>query len=582
MKFFLNNEHINPIDGLKIGLRNDFKQRNSPEELMISNETLILPRRGAEIVKEWRDQFGLGNGIPAHVQTKDGTIIKYYVDLWDPSTKPIFKSIDIDGYKGVTVQVKLKRRDGNFFEQAKSWSFEMLADAGVVFDTIDVDYIIVKDNQVELGLSLALGIYNVAREVINQSIALTETIRDIIKATTANVDPLENVEDIISLTVRAISQIVVLGLLLFALIKLSQRFFELIFPNIRQFKACTVREVMEKSAAKFGFTFKSTLLDSLPGTAILPLPLQKEKTSIWEKIQNDLNFSFTKGYPTASDAAIAMVPDYFREMEKVFAGATKVQNNCVEFEVWNYWQNITQNQIELNINLDDENLYQWSYNTEEVPKRRVVKYQTDNSDSHTKDFFDPTISERSVENTVVPNADLETISGFDNINLSFALGVRKGDLNWLESLAKEFFGNIDNIINLTGGSSSLESIIDNRKGVLQISEQFYSVPKLMYLGSDGRQPTDYVDKIGAIALNNNFYSTMNPSNIAGRIFENVPIRISQNDYVNLLDNNFINNGAAEIYDIQFFDEKEIETETTVTVKIFDDWSNGKQIVKEIG
>ena len=409
MKFFLNNQEIAPIDGLKIGLRSDFKQRNSPEELMISNETLVLPREGVKIVREWIAQYGLGNGIPSHVQTKDGTILKYYVDLWDPNTKPIFKSIDISGYKGITVQVKLKRRDANFFDQCKDWSFEMLNDAGVSFSTVDVEYVIIKDNSVELGISLALGIYNVARELISQSAALVETTRDIYKAANANLDLLENIEDIISLTIRAIAQIVLIGLLLFALIKLSQQFFELIFPKIRTFKGCKVRELMEKSAAKFGFTFKSTLLDSLPGLVILPLPLIKAKESIWDKIQNDLNFSFTKGFPTAKDASNSMVPDLFSSMKTTLNAATKVTNNCVEFELWNYWQNITPNQIELGVNLDDENLYQWSYNTEEGFKRRLVQYQTDPSDKHTMDFFDPTVSEDSVENTVVPNADLELL-----------------------------------------------------------------------------------------------------------------------------------------------------------------------------
>lgn len=581
MKFFLNNQEIAPIDGLKIGLRSDFKQRNSPEELMISNETLILPREGVTIVREWIAQYGLGNGIPAHAETKDGTILKYYVDLWDPNTKPIFKSIEISGYKGITVQVKLKRRDANFFDQAKDWSFEMLNDAGVNFSTVDVEYVIIKDNSVELGISLAIGIYNVARELITQSLSLAETAKDVFKAATPNLDPAEFAEDIAAGIIRAVALVILIGLLLFALVKLSQQFFELIFPKIRTFKACKVRELMEKSAAKFGFTFKSTLLDSLPGLAILPLPLIKAKESIWDKIQNDLNFSFTKGFPTAKDVAVSMVPDLFSSVETTLNAATKVTNNCVEFELWNHWQNITPNQIELGVNLDDENLYQWSYNTEEGFKRRLVQYQTDPSDKHTMDFFDPTVSEDSVENTVVPNADLETITGYANVNIPFALGVRKEELNWLELVAKDFFSNIDGLINVTGGSSSLESIIDNRKGVMQISEQFYTVPKLMYLGTDGRQPSNFVDIIGAEALDENYHVLNNPSNIAGRILENVPIRIRPNDFVNLQNNNFINNGSAEILDIQFFDEEEIETGTTVTVKLFDDWSNGKQTVKAI-
>lgn len=582
MRFFLNNQEVAPIDGLKVGLVSDFRQRNKPEELQISNDTLILPREGVKIIKDWISQYGLGNGIPAHVITKDGTTLRYYVDLWDPNTKPVFRSIELSGLKQITAEVKLKRRDANFFDQAKDWSFEMLADANVNFSTINIDYVIIKDNQLELGISLALAIYNVSRELITQASGLIETTRDILKASSPNVDPLENIEDIISLTIRAIAQIVLIGLLLLALIKLSQQFFELIFPKIRQFKACTVKELMSKASAKFGYSFQSTLLDSIPGTAILPLPLIKDKESIWQKIQNDLNFSFTKGYPTAKDSAVSMVPDLFSVMETTLNAATKVTNNVVQFELWNYWQNSTTNQIELGVNLDDENLFQWSYNTEVGFKRRLVQYQTDVSDKHTMDFFNPTIEENSLENVNVPNADLETISGYQNINIPFALGVRKNELNWLENLAKEFFKNLDALIAVAGGNSSLEASIDARKGVLQISEQFYSVPKLMYIGANGRQPENYVNIIGAKALNDNYHSLSNPSGIAGRILEGVPLRLTDNDFVNLQSNNFINGGSVEILDLQFFDEPEIETQTTATVKIFDDWSSGKQVIKSIG
>lgn len=582
MKFFLNNIQINPIDGLNVGLHSDFKIRSNPEELKLSTLTLIIPREGVQIIRDWIDQNGLGNGIPAHVETKDGTIIRYYADLWDPSTKPTFKTLNITGlYEGITTQLKLKRRDSNFFDQAKGWSFEMLADAGVNFTLTDIDYIIIKDNAVELGISLSLGIFNVTREIINQSQALTQTVIAIIKATTANVDPGENVEDIISLTVRAVAQIVVIGLLLFALIKLSQQFFELIFPKVRTFQGCKVKELMTKASAHFGFEFKSELLDSLPGLAILPLPLIKDKDSWWDYLMNDLNFAYTKGYPTAKDASVSLVSDLFDTMATALNGATKVTNNCVQFELWDHWKNITPNNIELNVNLDDENLNEWSYNTEEAFKRRLVQYQTDASDIHTLDFFDPTVAERSLENTNVPNSDLETITGYENVNIPFALGVRKNKLNWFETLAKQFFKGLDGLINSFGGSSSFEAKINARKGKMQISQQFYGIPKLMYI-VNGSQPENYVDIIGANAINDNYYSRSDVSKIAGRILKNVPIRIRPNDFVNLLTNNFINNGKAEILDIQFFDEEEIETQTTATVKIFDDWSEGKQVIKIIG
>jgi hypothetical protein len=581
MKFFLNNEQVEPIDGLQVGLKSDFKIRSSPDELQLTTMNLVLPRRGVKIIREWINQYGLGNGIPASVELKDGTVIRYYVDLWDERTKPKFKVLDLLNYKDITAAVKLKRRDSNFFDRARGFSFEMLNDDGVQFDTIPVEYIIVKDNAIEVGVSLALAGYSAARELINQSIELVNTIRDLVKASTPNVDLPENSEDVATLIIRAVSQVVTIGLLLFALIKLSQQFFELVFPKIRTFQACKVRELMEKSANYFGYQFKSDLLDTLPGLTILPAPLKKDKDSFWDFLQNDLNFSFTKGFPTASDPSCSIVEQLFSSMEIMLNGATKVKNGIVEFESWNYWQNITTNQLELSMNLKDEALNEYEYNTDEGYKRRLVKYQIDSSDLHTLDFFDPTIAERSTENVNVPNADLETITGLVNKEIPFALGVRKNQLNWLEQVAKEFFIVLDGIINIFGGQSSLAAQIDERKGVLQISQQFYTLSKMMYI-VNGKQPADYVDRIGANALNDNYHASSDITNQAGIIVKNVPIRVKGNELVNLYNNNFINNGSIEIYDIQFYDEKEVETETTATVKIFENWAAGKQIIKVIG
>ncbi len=53
MKFFLNDILVSPLDGLNIGLSSDFKDRSSIEELELSTLSLILPREGVDIVKQW-------------------------------------------------------------------------------------------------------------------------------------------------------------------------------------------------------------------------------------------------------------------------------------------------------------------------------------------------------------------------------------------------------------------------------------------------------------------------------------------------------------------------------------------------
>lgn len=573
MKFFLNGQKVAVIDGLKIGLISDFTNRHRPDEVEMDTSTLLLAREGVKIVKDWRDDFGLGNGIPAHIEARDGTQIQYYVDLWDPASKPLFKDY--------TVKITLKRRGGmqHFFDQAEDWSFEMLQDAGVVFDLVDILYVIIKENVVELGLTLFVSGFLLSKELIDQFIALSELIGHIVRSVTPNIAiiPVPSLGEIITLVTRVIFQLIVVGFLIFALIKLGQQFFETIFPKVRTFEGCKVKELMSKSAAHFGFDFESDLLDSLSGLTILPVPLIKNKGSFLDSLQNDLNFAYTKGIPTASDTTDT-IGLLFDAMEQTLNGRTLVRNSVVKFERRDFQQDITPNSLELGLNLPEERQQEFEYNTEEGSKRYLLKYQVDPSDFHTSDFFDPTTAERQTDNVNIPNADLETIKGVDKVLIPFSLGVRKETLNFVEKIAKEFFQFIDLLI-----GTNLESQIDARKGVLQIGQQFYSVSKLMFI-VNGKQPEDYVDIIGANAIYNNLHVINEIANNDAKIFKNVPIRLRSNEFVNLLDNNFINvNGVpSEILRIHFFDEQETDTQTTVTVKVPDNWADGQQTVKIIG
>lgn len=561
MRHFLNEVEIAPRNLPDIGLISDFTDR--PNELSLNVDKLVLPREALSVIQSHIQTQGVFEGIPYRIEMEPGITLDYYVDLTEEA---IFRDFEIE--------VKIKRRyaKDNFFDRADGTSFELMAKKNVSFNFIDVPYLIVKDNQVELGISLALTAYVMTKELIQSILNTSEAITDLINAFTPTSGGAFDLGDIIALSLKALALLAYTAAVLVALIKLAQQLFELIFPKIRYYKACKVKELMLKGAQYLGYSFQSTLLDSIPGLTILPVPLTKNKKSIFEYIQNDLNFSFTKGYPTAQDSTPTL-GQLFREMETMLNARTKVVNGVVQFERRDYWQNLTPNQIIPALVIQDTRQDQYVLNTEDIWKRYYIAYRVDYSDTHTLDFYDPTDAEYSTEPNNVINADLVSIKGLQQVDILFALGTRKEKLTWVESYVKFIFASIDELTSIFGGGTNLVGSIDSRKGVLKISQQFYSTTKMLYLVND-KQPANYINYIGAKALWEKYHYINQIQLYDYKIKNEVRTRISYTDFVNLLSNNFaeIDGKICEILRIEYLDEKSF---CQITYREPYDYANGK-------
>ena len=222
---------------------------------------------------------------------------------------------------------------------------------------------------------------------------------------------------------------------------------------------------------------------------------------------------------------------------------------------------------------------EFEYNTDAIWKRLYIHYQIDYADFHTVDFFDPTDAEYNTEGLNVINQDLVCIKGLNDVNIPFALGVRKNNLNWIEEFAKGFFNVVDNITGIFGGGTSFVSQITNRIGVTQIGQQFYSKTKILWqIG--GKQPSNYVDILGAKGLYNN-YHYINQIQLNGyKIINDAPVRMRTADFVNLLYNNFaeINGTNCEIIKIRFNNET---SQAIISYKIPFDYATGKVLTTVI-
>lgn len=569
MRHFLNNIEISPRNVLEIGLNTDFS--GNPEILSIDVDKLKLPREAKTIIDDHIATQGVFEGIPYKIITDGGVTLDYYVDLTEQAI-----------YGTYEIEVKIKKRKGLdlFFENADGLSFELMKTKGVSFTLIDIPYLIIPENQAEMGLNIAISLFVMTKEAIASIRDLSTAITNIVEATTPNIGipPAPPLGEIISVVIRAVAQLAYTVAILVAIIKLGQQMFELIFPKIRYYKGSKVKELIQKGCQYLGFTLESSLLTSVNNLTLMPVPLIKEKDSISDYLQNDLNFSFTKGYLTSQDT-ISTLGGLIKAVETMFNARTKVYQGKVQIERRDFWQLLTTNTIVPALNDQDDRLDNYELNTNEAWKRTYVHYQVDYSDFHTIDFFDPTDAEYSCEPVNVVNADLVTIKGLNDVNIPFALGVRKNTLNWLENFAKGFFQTLDNIANTFGGSSTLASTIENRIGVTQIGQQFYSVTKLLW-AVNGKQTADYVSRIRASSIYANYHA-INEIQVNGyKIFSDVPIRITSQEFVNLLDNNYavIDGLMCEILSINYIDE---QSKAIISYKEPFNYASGKVTTIEI-
>jgi hypothetical protein len=132
---------------------------------------------------------------------------------------------------------------------------------------------------------------------------------------------------------------------------------------------------------------------------------------------------------------------------------------------------------------------------------------------------------------------------------------------------------IDNVSAVFGGGTNFAAIIENRIGVLVISQQYFGTTKLLYTVSK-KQPANYKDYIRASALWNNYHYINQIQLNDYLIRESARVRISNQDFVNLLSNNFaeVEGVIVEILRLEFIDEKSY---ATITYKQPFNYANGK-------
>jgi len=550
-KHWINGTEIRPVNAHEIGFKLDWT--GDPREAELTIDTIILANKAKALVMEHLATIGPFEGLPYTVQAGT-TILEYYIDFTE--------NPELSGEGDSDIEVTIKRRKAAdwFFKQADALSFESINKTHPI-TTIKIPYLIVRDNQLEMLIMLAIATYTMVK-------ALIEGIRDVVTATTeliaaatpnAGVPPSFNTGAIIGAALKLVARLIYVAAIIIALIDLSKQIIELLFPPIRKLNGTQVLHLIQRGCQKLGFDFSSTILEEeYSRLAIMPTPLKKKSSENILSIIANLftldNGSYTRGYPTARDTTPTL-GSLIDAMQTAFNAKVRIINGTVHLERRDYWQLQATQQVTNTLTLQNVRENRYGYNIAEAWKRYYIHLRYDPSDFHTMDRLEETDAEYSTEPLTVINQDLVSIKGLVEKAVPFAYGIRKPGLTFQEEAALPFAKAADEVVNFFGGSSSLEAKILGRVGVTMIGQQYYTVTKLLYQ-VNGRQPENVMSKIGAPALYHGWHY-INEVKDNFKTTANAPIKLSTSQFDNILLNNYAfdqNGSPLEILTFEWINE----------------------------
>lgn len=543
IRYYLNGVECNPSNKDEIEYVFSFNDRKQ-RELELSIDSLRFVKEDYDAIKQWRATKGDYLGMPLDVVYSNGQTISYILDFSDPgfSVKERSCTVKLIRYKGID----------NFFDNADGLSFGSINWSPS--DFVYVDYVVIPENQFSYFMSLALAAFSLSQEIGKQIQEIQEGIADVVKAATpVGIPPAPDWGAIIVAAIKLAARIAYALFILVALIKVITELLNLIFPLVRQFKAVTLRKLIEKGCAHLGFTLQSNLLDQLAAVTVCPVPLRAKDPSLFLELFAPMSLAYTNGYPSVRDT-IQTLGQGIAAVEAIFNAKSKVVGNTFVLEQEMFFENAPSASVPIAFNLPDELENESTINSDEQYKRIVAYFQVDGSDINTFDDSKKSIYENSAEIVASTGVNYELIRGVLNINIPFARGTRKGQLTFVEKAAQKLAEVVDIF---TGGN--LSALISERKNVMQISSQYFNVTKLLVMNGT-KLSTNQNAVIGCDVIVNNYHYSRFITNNQKAKFPTMRLAANESEIFNILLNNFVilNNGkTAEITNLRWSEKTNV-------------------------
>jgi hypothetical protein len=532
MKFFLEGIEANPENFLEVNYEFDLRDRKRAKLNPVSNDVTFFGEDRQRIL-DFVAQYSRYQGMPVTIDFEDAnnTQIQMYLDF--SSTLEI-------GDDFVNCEIVRRGSIKSFINLADGKSLSTVNWLSSDFE--EIEYQIIKENQGLLFISLSLALLSLQQELAQATRDIAEGISDVQEASIPSVSaagvPVINIPLIISASIKLAMRVAYAIFIFLALIKIIGEILDLIFPIVRTFKCMRLRTMLQRSCQDLGFTFVSNLIDQLPGATIIPIPARKKDPSWFQEVFFNNSLAFNEGYPTLRDS-IKTIGDLIDFVEETFNAETVVTNGVVRIENRPYFfQNATSGLIQ-NENIMPDETTTVSF-LDNGYKRKTIEYAIDGNDINTLDDLEGNFDEYKVDLINSPYPDIKTIKGFEGVTIPMARATNKNKLSVVEQTAKALAKAVDVF---TG--SNLVQKIEDRKNIMRISDQYFTVTKFAYCQGKRLHPNQN-NFIGTDVIKNKYHNDLDVQNNTIQLTIGMPIGLGLDKILQLEQNNYVNLGNKVI------------------------------------
>lgn len=271
---------------------------------------------------------------------------------------------------------------------------------------------------------------------------------------------------------KALILIAYAAAILIAVINLSKQLMEALVPPKRTHKVIKLRTALEKVVDYLGYTLEA------PAKALDVYYLPSNPRTDEKKADGFLNFA--KGTPSGIPNVVDYgyhCSDMFNLAKTLINGKIALINGVVHIRAKgdSFWQQ------QSTWSLPDVLIESKRYNLNELKSTKVIQFKLDQNDEWTIDNFKGTAYEIKTTPITVQNSKAVLLKGLEEVKFNVALGSRKNELNAIENLLKTLGGLIDKTTGVFGGGTSFAAAIKSRLGVLKVTNNWHTVPKLLPL-----------------------------------------------------------------------------------------------------
>ena len=475
VQYRLDNKLIdNPVERFETSIQVQFDQGGQGS---IETSQLTFVNDAYKIIRDsiksgLSGGIGITEGLPLTINIQEGSesleIFKGYLDYTTLE--------DLTGDEKHVNEPKflasIVKEDGlnNLSERLEGLSFALLESQKVITpaDYIKVKYIVEKQVTFLEQAFLALSIYLMIKELAEAATRLAQQVAIIASIVTTPISG--QIGALIYAIASAIFEAVYIAIMGAALAELIIQIRENLLPSVKEFNGINYRNALNKIFSYLGYDLQvSSGQMEKDLNSFVYLPSKAEG-------RQDKGIPFDSDFGFVANEFVSMVLEMFRA--EIFIEDNVSGKSIVNIRTKKdpFFQN------KRTYVLPSVLSKSFSYNINEIKESRIYSFLSDVTDVYTVSNWEGT----SIVITTLPvtskNPKNNLLKGLENRNFPVALGNKKTELSALEETLSAFFKVADFVLSLF--NKDVTDVIQNRVNILKISQQFFSVPKILKIKNE--------------------------------------------------------------------------------------------------